>query len=89
VTTLFAGKQKYEVVKAVWPFATHRAGEPGRKCTVQSEETWWREWRDPLKFAIASKRKGWVTNEDKLEALMEGVGKGIAAVDWGPDDGEY
>jgi hypothetical protein len=84
VTTLFAGKQRYEVVKAVWPFATHRAGEEGRICTVQSEETWWREWRDPIKFAIASKRQGWVTNEDKLEALMEGAGKGITAIDWGP-----
>jgi hypothetical protein len=85
VTTLFSGKRKYEVVKAVWPFATHKNGEPGRKCVVQSEETWWREWRDPIKYAIATKRNGWVTNEDKLEAIMEGVGKGVATVDWGPE----
>ncbi|KAK3318391.1 hypothetical protein B0H66DRAFT_557084 [Apodospora peruviana] len=85
VTTLFSGKNKYEVVKAVWPFATHKSGEPGRRCVVQSEETWWREWRDPIKHAIATKRQGWVTNEDKLEAIMEGVGKGLSAVDWGPE----
>jgi hypothetical protein len=52
---------------------------------VQSEEVWWREWRDPIKFAIATNRNGWVTNEDKLEALMEGRGKGVSLVDWGPD----
>lgn len=85
VTTLFSGKRKYEVVQAVWPFATHKNGEPGRRCTVQSEETWWREWKDPIKYAVSSKRHGWVTNEDKLEAIMEGVGKGVTAVDWGPD----
>lgn len=84
VTTLFAGKTKYEVVKAVWPFATHKNGELGRRCIVQSEETWWKEWRDPIKFAISTRRHGWVTNEDKLEALMEGVGKGVGTIDWGP-----
>lgn len=85
VTTLFSGKKKYEVVKAVWPFATHKNGEQGRRCIVQSEESWWREWKDPIKSAIANKRQGWVTNEDKLEAIMEGVGKGVSTVDWGPD----
>ncbi len=85
VTTLFSGRNAYEVVKAVWPFATHKNGEPGRRCTVQSEETWWREWKDPIKYSIATKRTGWVTNEDKLEAIMEGKGKGLSIVDWGPE----
>ncbi|KAB5540436.1 hypothetical protein GE09DRAFT_256190 [Coniochaeta sp. 2T2.1] len=85
VTTLFSGKRKYEVVKAVWPFATHKNGEQGRRCVVQSEETWWREWKDPIRWAIASKRHGWVTNEDKLEGIMEGIGKGGGTVDWGPE----
>ncbi|KAL1868967.1 hypothetical protein VTK73DRAFT_3428 [Phialemonium thermophilum] len=84
VTAFFAGRRKYEVVRAVWPFATHRNGERGRRCAVQSEATWWREWRDPIKYAIVSRRQGWVTNEDKLEALMEGVGKGVTTIDWGP-----
>lgn len=85
VTTLFAGKRKYEVVKAVWPFATHKNGEPGRRCVVQSEETWWKEWRDPIRYSVVTKRHGWVTNEDKLEAIMEGLGKEVGSVDWGPE----
>jgi hypothetical protein len=104
VTGFFAGKKKYEVVKAVWPFATMmRAGENGRRCAVQSEEVWWREWREPirygmsfflvrsgrwyadLKIAIATKRQGWVTYEDKLEAIMEGTPASAAVVDWGPE----
>ena len=87
VTSLFSGKNKYEVVKAVWPFATSRSGEPGRRCLVQSEEVWWREWRDPIKYAISQKRQGWVTTEDKLEAVMEGKGNGAEPVDWGPEYG--
>ncbi|KAH6659605.1 hypothetical protein BKA67DRAFT_545056 [Truncatella angustata] len=85
VSTLFTGKSKYEVVKAVWPFATAKNGEPGRRCLVQSEKTWWEEWKDPIKYAVATKRHGWVTNEDKLECIMESKGKGLSIVDWGPD----
>lgn len=85
VTSLFSGKNKYEVVKAVWPFASTRNGEPGRKCLVQSEEVWWREWKDPIKYAISQKRQGWVTTEDKLEAVMEGKGSQTDSVDWGPE----
>ncbi|KAI1393978.1 uncharacterized protein F4822DRAFT_32861 [Hypoxylon trugodes] len=85
VAALFSSKSKYEVVKAVWPFATGRNGEEGRRCVVQSEKTWWEEWRDPIKYAVATKRQGWVTNEDKLECIMESKGKGISLVDWGPE----
>ncbi|OAA56674.1 hypothetical protein SPI_07681 [Niveomyces insectorum RCEF 264] len=83
VATLFKGKGTYEVVKAVWPFATHKHGEPGRTCAVQSEEAWWREWRQALRYAISTKRNGYVTNEDRLEVLMEDAGKNIGQVDWG------
>ncbi|KAI1176793.1 hypothetical protein F4777DRAFT_243458 [Nemania sp. FL0916] len=82
VATLFTGKAKYEVVKAVWPFATAKNGDRGRKCIVQSEKTWWEEWKDPIKFAILQRRQGWVTNEDKLECIMEGKGKGDTWSDW-------
>lgn len=85
VTSLFSGKNKYEVIKVVWPFATARSGEPGRKCAVQPEDVWWREWRGPISYAIAQKRQGWVTVEDKLEAVMEGKGTDMGPVDWGPD----
>lgn len=89
VTSLFSGKNKYEVVKAVWPFATTKNGEPDRQCVVQSEDIWWREWRDPIKYAISQKRQGWVTVEDKLEAVMEGKGNGMETIDWGPDTGDF
>ncbi|KAH0600614.1 hypothetical protein MHUMG1_01612 [Metarhizium humberi] len=85
VTSLFSGKNKYEVIKSVWPFATTKNGEPGRRCIVQSEEVWWREWKDPIRYAISQKRQGWVTVEDKLEAVMEGKGNQTESIDWGPD----
>ncbi|KAI0103625.1 hypothetical protein GGR51DRAFT_246897 [Nemania sp. FL0031] len=85
VATLFTGKAKYEVVKAVWPFANAKNGDRGRKCIVQSEKTWWEEWRDPIKYAISQKRQGWITNEDKLECIMESKGKGETSVDWGEE----
>jgi len=53
VTTLFAGKKRYEVVKAVWPFATHKSGVEGRRCAVQSEAVWWEEWRDPIRHGTS------------------------------------
>jgi hypothetical protein len=54
VTGFFAGKRKYEVVKAVWPFATMPRGseQEGRRCAVQSEEVWWREWRGPIRYGM-------------------------------------
>lgn len=93
LTTLFSGRRTYEVVKAVWPFAScgRDDGAAGqRRCAVQSEEQWWKEWAQPIRFAIASRRNGWVTSEDKLEAIMEGKGgKGLARVDWGEGDGSW
>lgn len=83
---LFSGKHKYEVVQSIWPFATAKSGDEGRRCAVQSEEVWWREWRDPIRYAVSQKRQNgaYVTNEDKLEALMEG--KGQDSIDWGGVD---
>lgn len=85
VASLFSGRNRYEVVKVVWPFATTKNGEPNRTCLVQSEEIWWREWRDPIRYAISQKRHGWVTIEDKLEAVMEGRGDAADLIDWGPE----
>lgn len=85
LTKLLTGCSKYEVVQAVWPFASCRSDEPGAKrtCVVQSEEQWWREWSQPIRRAIVTRRKGWVTNEDKLVYLMEEKGNSLAKVDWG------
>lgn len=75
VSALFTWKSRYEVAKSVWPFADRKSGEPGRECLVQTEKTWWEEWRDPIMFAIVAKRQGWITNEDKLECIMDGRGE--------------
>ena len=90
ITTLFSGKRAHDVVKAVWPFANRERTEPSGAAdaakpttlVVQSEDQWWREWAQPIRYAIATKRHGWVTNEDKPEAIMEGKGKALSAVDW-------
>lgn len=87
VTSLFSGKNKFEVVKAVWPFATTKNGELGRRCVVQSEEVWWKEWKNPIRYAISRKRHGWVTVEDRLEAVMEGKGHETGTIDWGHENG--
>ncbi|KAH8802762.1 hypothetical protein F5884DRAFT_482302 [Xylogone sp. PMI_703] len=71
VTSLFTGTKRYEVVKAVWPYATVPRGEEGRRCAVQSEDEWFADWKDAIKHAIINRRKGWVTVEDRLEFLME------------------
>lgn len=71
VTKVFTGTRKYEVIKSVWPYADVSRGDPNRKCTVQEEEVWLRNWSDSIRHAILSKRKGWVTVEDRLEFLME------------------
>jgi hypothetical protein len=46
-------------------------GEVGRRCAVQEEEIWFRNWSDSIRHAILGKRRGWVTVEDRLEFLME------------------
>ena len=71
VTKAFTGTRKYEVVKSIWPYADVAKGEQGRRCAVQEEEVWFRNWSDSIKHAVMAKRKGWVTAEDRLEFLME------------------
>jgi hypothetical protein len=70
VQSLFTGTKRYEVVKIVWPYASVPPGEDDRKFAVQSEESWWNDWKDAIRHAILSGRKGWVTVEDRLEFLM-------------------
>ena len=70
VQSIFTGINKYYVVKIVWPYASVPPGEDGRRFAVQSEESWWNDWKEAIKHAILSGRKGWVTVEDRLEFLM-------------------
>ncbi|KUJ14168.1 uncharacterized protein LY89DRAFT_589743 [Mollisia scopiformis] len=70
ITKGHTGTKKYEVVKSIWPYADVARGEYGRRCAVQEEEVWFADWRDAIRHAILSKRRGWVTAEDRLEFLM-------------------
>ena len=38
---------------------------------VQSEDAWWNDWSNAIKYAVLTKRKGWVTAEDRMDAAME------------------
>ncbi|KAF2840366.1 hypothetical protein M501DRAFT_1015422 [Patellaria atrata CBS 101060] len=69
--------KKYEVIRAYWPYATLAPDAAGstqsnapRKCAVQSEETWWRDWQGAIRYAVLLKRRGWVTLEDQMEFAM-------------------
>lgn len=77
LTTLFSPileKRRYEVARAVWPYATLppslESEDAGRSCAVQTEEVWWRDWKDVLRLAIITRRSGWVTLDDVLEYRM-------------------
>lgn len=69
-------KKRYEVVRAVWPYASLPPSPPGptssnRVPVVQGEEMWWEEWRDILRYAILSKKcSGWVSVDDMLDFRM-------------------
>lgn len=84
VTKVFTGTKKYEVIKSVWPYADVPRGQQGRRCAVQEEEVWFRNWSDSIKHAVMARRKGWVTVEDRLEFLMEPkVPDGVKPAEWG------
>ena len=84
VAKVFTGTKKYEVIKSVWPYADVARGEAGRRCAVQEEEVWFRNWSDSIRHAVMGRRKGWVTIEDRLEFLMEPkVAAGQKPADWG------
>jgi len=66
---------RYEVLKVIWPYATSQGGsttigEMPRHCAVQSEESWWNDWKHAIRYALLEKRKGWVTAEDRIEVAM-------------------
>lgn len=62
--------RKYEAVQSIWPYADLAPGSNGRRCAVQTEQDWCREWTLPLRNSILAKKRGWVTTEDRIEAAM-------------------
>lgn len=90
IATLFSPileKRRYEVARAVWPYATLPPGlqseDAGRSCAVQTEEAWWRDWKDVLKLAIVTRRHGWVTLDDILEFRMSPIEPHLPKNPWG------
>ncbi|KAN0079383.1 hypothetical protein V8E54_004597 [Elaphomyces granulatus] len=90
LTTLFSSileKKRYDVVRAIWPYASFppsaEAVIMGRSCAVQTEDAWWEDWRDVLKFAIVGKRKGWVSLDDMMEYKMCPVTPEMPKSPWG------
>jgi hypothetical protein len=90
LTTLFSPileKKRYDVVQVIWPYATFppspEAAIVGRSCAVQTEDAWWEDWRDVLKFAIVGKRKGWVSLDDMMEYRMCPVPPEMPKSSWG------
>jgi hypothetical protein len=78
-------------VEVVWPFATSPSHSPAqgsgeRKCAVQSEVEWWGTWSCAVQNAILSGRRGWVGDEDWIEANM-GWREAERREEWGASDG--
>jgi hypothetical protein len=80
--------KKYEVVKSVWPYAK-TAAQP-REYAVQGEESWWSDWKFPIRHAILSKSTGWVSVEDRMEVAIGGLrGLNESPKNWGVDGYDY
>ena len=88
VFKVFAGEKKFEVARAVWPFASTPSGD-GREFAVLSEVEWWAQWKDAVGTAAVEGRKGWVTVEDRLECAMGGAVDAIKAKEWGTPESGY
>ena len=48
------------------------SGAEQRECAVVGEAQWWREWRPAIERAVLEGRKGWVSQDDRLEAAILG-----------------
>lgn len=67
--------KKYDAVKVYWPYATlgpdvNTAGPSPRRCAVQSEEAWWKDWSEVIRFGVMAGRSGWLSLDDQIELAM-------------------
>jgi hypothetical protein len=70
--------KKYDAVKVYWPYATlgpdaNTSGSSPRRCAVQSEEGWWKDWCDVIRFGVLAGRSGWLSLDDQIELAMNPV----------------
>ena len=74
---IFSGKKKevrrYEAVRSIWMYSRSiqaETGERKRIPAVKSEAEWLSLWKQAIRLAVCGKRKGWVSAEDRMEALL-------------------
>ncbi|KAI9893715.1 MAG: hypothetical protein M1814_005931 [Vezdaea aestivalis] len=88
IMSTFMGVNQYEVATAVWPYATQAPGAQHsqsipRTCAVQSEDLWWRNWKDTIRYAILSQKQGWLSTDDFIEGAMGGYARIPEGKPWG------
>lgn len=76
--SMFVSPKKYEVLSVMWPYArlprnVEESFGGSRECMLQSEDSWFAEWRDPIVFAMSRGRRGWVGLEDKVDVALAGA----------------
>lgn len=82
-SALLGGTHRYEVTRAVWPYANAPSGFEGRRCAVTSEEVWWGTWKEAIQSAALARRQGAVTLEDRVEVAMNPPREGAKVAEWG------
>jgi hypothetical protein len=76
--SLFVKTTAYEPLEAIWPYATApRSGDADldkkqRECVRQNEEDWLAEWRGAIMVGVSERKRGWVGESDKVDALLAG-----------------
>lgn len=73
VSSWMSEKHKYEVVSSIWPYASSpdTTTVNGRRFAVQSEDDWWKSWRQAVQLAVKEKRRGWLSSEHRIEIAMD------------------
>jgi hypothetical protein len=71
--------KKYDAVKVYWPYATlmpdaNTTGSSPRRCAVQSEEGWWKDWCGVIRYGVLAGRSGWLSLDDQIELAMNPTG---------------
>lgn len=64
-------------VEAIWPYAnTENGSSYSRRALRMTESDWWRVWREPIKDAILTKKKGWIGKEALMDSLTSQTRRG-------------
>ena len=86
----------YRPIQAIWPYASSSSAaastskansvcpttvEP--QYAVQSEQDWWRVWKEPIRNGVLAKKKGWVTIEDWKDVILGQVEWPAPKKNWG------